>query len=78
LEEELLAILSRGVLYKDSKDFITWSGDPKGIFSVKSTYGLLASQGTGPCNAFWFVMEDQSDTKSSNHGLENPAGQNPN
>jgi len=35
-------------MHKDSKDFISWNGDPKGFFSVKSAYGLLANQGTGP------------------------------
>ena len=35
LEEELLSILFREVLYKDSKDHITWRGDSKGIFFCK-------------------------------------------
>ena len=50
LEDELSEVLSRGVMHKDAKDFISWNGDPKGLFSVKSAYGLLANQGTRPSN----------------------------
>ena len=48
LEVELLTTLSRAVLNKDSKDFITWRGDPKGVFSVRSAYDVLTNQGSGP------------------------------
>jgi len=50
LEEELLSLLSRGVFHKESKDYITWRGDAKGVFSLKSAYTMLANQGIGPSN----------------------------
>ncbi|XP_068477341.1 uncharacterized protein [Phaseolus vulgaris] len=56
VEEELLTILAREVLVKDAKDFITWSGDSKGLFSVKSAYGLLTNQVSEPSNAAFSLL----------------------
>jgi len=50
MEEELLSILSTGVLHRGSKDFITWRGDAKGVFSVKSAYSILVDQRNGSDN----------------------------
>ena len=55
-EEELLKILDKEILYKDVKDFITWRGDTKGIFTVKSTYNLLTNQDTGPNSDVFSVL----------------------
>ena len=56
VEEELLTILAREVLVKDAKDFITWSGDSKGLFSVKSAYGLLTNQVSEPSNVVFSLL----------------------
>ena len=56
MEEELLGILAREVLVKDSRDFISWSGDSKGMFSVKSAYGLLANHDSAPSNVVFCLL----------------------
>jgi len=56
LEEELLTVLDKEVLYKDVKDLITWRGDSKGIFIVKSTYSLLTNQDTGPSSDVFSLL----------------------
>jgi len=56
LEEELLTIFSRGVLYKDSNDYIAWRGDSKGFFFVRSTYALLANQGNISKNGVFSLL----------------------
>ena len=48
LEDELLEVLHRVVMHEEAKDFISWNGDPKGFFSVRSAYDLLANQGIRP------------------------------
>ena len=42
LETDLLSILSTGSMCKEALDHLLWRGDPKGMFSVKSAYSILA------------------------------------
>ena len=42
LESELLPILSM-TMCKEAQDHLIWRGDPKGMFTVKSTYSIMTN-----------------------------------
>jgi len=41
MEGELFSSLTTGVIRQEVQDHLVWRGDPKGVFSVKSTYSFL-------------------------------------
>jgi len=43
LESELLSILSMATMCKEAQDRLIWRGDPKGMFTVKSAYSIMAN-----------------------------------
>ena len=43
----MMNLITRKTLNKDSEDTIEWSGDPKGVFSVKSAYLTLCNYSNG-------------------------------
>jgi len=47
VEEEMMNLITRKTLNKDSEDIIEWNGDPKGVFSVKSAYLTLFNYPNG-------------------------------
>jgi len=36
-------MLNMGTLCEEAEDHLLWRGDPKGIFSVKSAYSIMAN-----------------------------------
>jgi len=42
MEEELSSRLAMGNICHDVQDRLIWRGDPKGVFSVKSAYSIMA------------------------------------
>jgi len=47
VEEEMMNLITRKTLNKDFEDIIEWSGDPKGVFSVKSAYLTMCNYSNG-------------------------------
>jgi len=47
IEEEMMNLITGKTLNKDSEDIIEWSGDSKGVFSVKSAYLTLFNSPNG-------------------------------
>ena len=56
MEAELINLITRKILSKETEDTIVWSANPNGVFSVKSAYLTLCIQSNGISHDIFFSL----------------------